>query len=120
MDHSLHLSFILLGLAVSLIIWFWDSIRSHGFKLRSLVILVALVFTLLHASPLTLQMAYHHQAQDHSTQHPCCMPQTGITTISFVVPAPIPPTDRFVEALRTSNPFQAIAGINNRSPPSFV
>lgn len=118
MEHLLHLTLIFSGLAVGLVIWFWDSLRRHSFtSIKSLSILILIIFGLLHASGASLLMAYHHESMDHMISHPCCMPQAATSVALVTVPVPPNPIGQFIEP-KVTEIFLGISHlINNRSPP---
>lgn len=120
MEHSLHIIILSAGLLAGLIIWFWDSIRNKGFKRRSFTVLLLILFALLHVSPLGLMAVYHHQSQDHSSYHPCCMPQNATTPAPFTTLKPILVTDNFIDILPIVISSHNIKNLNTRSPPTPV
>lgn len=112
MEHLSHLILIAIGLSVGLIIWFWD-----GLKFRSLILLILLIFTLLHASPLSLTIAHHHLTSDQTAYHPCCMPQAATSAPTLTVPLPPNPYTYLLVLPVFIILLRIVFNINNRSPP---
>ncbi len=118
MEHGFHIVLLSLGFGIGTLIWFWDSIKNKSLiNLRSLAVLTLLLFALLHISPTSLLLAYHHQAQDHTSQHPCCMPQAATIITPLAVPVPIPMRQPVLQESAISLTYLFIHQLHNKSPP---
>lgn len=114
--HILHSIVLLLFITLGLVVWFWDQItQKKQFKLKSLTVLIIVIFTVFHLSFLHQVIAKH---PDHQTNyHVCCINPTATSpaNISF-----IPPVNRtnfiFISTVKSS--VSAFQKIQNKSPPA--
>lgn len=117
-SHSFHLLLLSLTFALGLIIWFWDNLSQKRDLFRSLILLVAVIFLVLHISPLSTLIVEHHQSQDHGNSHICCL-----TPASDQVPSSVfeQQSSVFIEkSIFNLSPtvLSDNYSLNNKSPPT--